>query len=193
MIIKNKGMRDIEWGNSMFVMDEKTDTGDILDFEPIQIQSRDDIRTSFFKVDRSSIKMLKRTLPMIESGQYDKIKQDNSKATRFYKRKPSDGLLDFNWSSDKILNYVRALTYPYPGSFFSYKSKDIMVWRASLGMQFHGAINGEVLEIRDGKGIHVKVGNDLSIWIEYISDENDLECWADEWAKEVNLKVGDVL
>ncbi len=30
---------DISWGNSLFVMEEKTDTGDVLDFEPFVIET----------------------------------------------------------------------------------------------------------------------------------------------------------
>ena len=138
--------------------------------------------------------MLKRTLPKIELGKFKRTIQDNSKATRFYKRKPSDGLMDFNWNSNKILNYVRALTHPYPGSFFSYKSKNIVVWKASLGQKISDNLltNGQVLEIREGRGIKVKVGDNDTIWINYISDKNNLECWADEWANEINLEVGDI-
>ena len=195
IIIKNKNMKDIEWGNSMFIMDEKTDTGDVLDFEPIKIESRDNIQTSFFKVDKSSIKMLKRTLPKIKSGKFIRKTQDNSKATRFYKRKPSDGLIDFSWDGNKILNYIRALTFPYPGAFFKYNSNYLInIWKASWGKNDYCDYKiGEILEIKYGKGIRIKVGENNSIWIELISDKNGLECWADDWVKENNLSEGDIL
>ena len=197
-IIENNNFEDIVWGNTMFVMDTKTDTGDILDFEPITIEDRDDINTTYFKVYKSSVKMLERTIPLIESGEYKRISQDNSKATRFYKRKPSDGLITFDWSADKILNYVRALTTPYPGAFFKYKSNKIMVWKASIGDDVFGfgpkkIRGGIIVEVIKGKGVNVKVNDTQSIWLEIISDENDLECWADEWAIENKLEVGEVL
>ena len=197
-MIKNDCFKSIDWGNSMFVMDEKTDTGDILDFESIIIQERDDIKTCFFKVDRSSIKMLKRTLPKIESKSFKRTKQKKSKATRFYKRKPSDGLFYFNWNAGKILNYIRALTSPYPGAFFIWESFDnhsIIVWKASLGKvnSTHFDIPGMILRIEDGKGIQVLVGDNETIWIEFISDQNGLECWADEWARDEFFSVGDII
>ena len=182
----------------MFVMDTKTDTGDILDFEPITIEGRDDINTTYFKVYKSSVTMLERTLPSIESGEYKRISQDNSKATRYYKRKPSDGLIKFDWSAYKILNYIRALTTPYPGAFFEYQSDKIMIWKASIGLSMINYAKlvkgtGTVVEIRKGKGVCVKVGNGQTVWLEIISDVNDLECWADEWAIENKLEVGEVL
>ena len=200
MIIENDNLawgkvKDIEWGNTMFVMDEKTDTGDILDFEPFIIEGRDDINTTYFKVYKSSVKMIERTLPLIESGEYKRITQDNAKATRFYKRKPSDGLIKFDWSAHKILNWVRALTTPYPGAFFEYESKQIKLWRASIGYASNDVQSqtGTVIEIKKGKGVNVKINDSHTIWLEIISDINDLECWADEWAIENNLKVGEIL
>ena len=142
--------------------------------------------------------MLKRTLPKIESKSFKRTKQKKSKATRFYKRKPSDGLFYFNWNAGKILNYIRALTSPYPGAFFIWESFDnhsIIVWKASLGKvnSTHFDIPGMILRIEDGKGIQVLVGDNETIWIEFISDENGLECWADEWARDEFLSVGDII
>ena len=44
-IIESEG-QDVAWGNSLFVMEEKTDTGAVIDFEPLTIEKRDDIRTA---------------------------------------------------------------------------------------------------------------------------------------------------
>ena len=52
---------------------------------------------------------------------------------------------------------------------------------------------GIIVEVIKGKGVNVKVNDTQSIWLEIISDENDLECWADEWAIENKLEVGEVL
>ena len=60
-IIESNG-KTIPWGNSLFVMEPSTDTGDVLDFEPFNISPRDDIRTAYLKADKTSLTMLKRTL-----------------------------------------------------------------------------------------------------------------------------------
>ena len=57
--------KTVPWGNSLFVMEAKTDTGAILDFEPFDIEPRDDIRTAYLKVNQTSVEMLKRTIPKI--------------------------------------------------------------------------------------------------------------------------------
>ena len=49
------------------------------------------------------------------------------------------------------------------------------------------------LEIKKGKGVNVKVNDSYTVCLERISDADDLECWADEWAIENNLKVGEIL
>ena len=65
------------WGNTLFQMEPTTDTGDILDFEPFDIENRDDVRTAYFKVDRTALKMLKRTLPKIAGNSINFLKQDS--------------------------------------------------------------------------------------------------------------------
>ena len=73
-----------------------------------------------------------------------------------------------------------------------------MVWKASIGDDVFGfgpkkIRGGIIVEVIKGKGVNVKVNDTQSIWLEIISDENDLECWADEWAIENKLEVGEVL
>ncbi len=195
VMIESKQNKNIVWGNSMFVMEEKTDTGDVLDFMPFIIEERDDINTCYNKVYNSSLKMLKRTLPLIESGNYIRREQDNSKATRFYKRTPSDGLIKFDWEDYEILNYVRALTHPYPGAFFSYKDSQIIIWEASKAFSEGDLFAnecGQILAIESGRGINVQVKNG-TIWIERISDMEGLEKWADEWAIENKIQIRHIL
>ena len=44
-------------------------------------------------------------------------KQDESLATYFGKRTPEDGEINWNWQKERIMNWVRAQAYPYPGAF----------------------------------------------------------------------------
>ena len=45
------------------------------------------------------------------------IKQDEYSATYFGKRTPEDGRINWNWQKERIFNWVRALSNPYPGAF----------------------------------------------------------------------------
>ncbi|MFZ6031798.1 MAG: methionyl-tRNA formyltransferase [Melioribacter sp.] len=180
-----------KWGNSLFIMEEKTDTGDILDFEPFELEERDDIRTAYLKADRTALKMLERTLPKILDGSFRRISQAGKKGSRYYRRTPKDGKMEFSWSAEKIHNYVRALTHPYPGAFFETNFGKVVVWTSEIGEPRSEGIAGEILEIKKGKGILLQAGNGTTIWLKSIEPENDAEVWADVWAKEISLIIGD--
>lgn len=178
------------WGNSMFVMEEKTDLGDILDFEPFDLESRDDVRMAYLKADRTALIMVERTLPKILNGTYTRQSQAGKKGSRYYKRTPKDGKLEFDWTAEKINNYVRALTHPYPGGFFETKFGNMIVWTSDVDGSRSDSIPGTILEIKNGKGILVQVGGQSRIWLKSIEPENDIEVWSDIWAVEIQLIAG---
>lgn len=172
------------WGNSLFIMEEKTDTGDVLDFEPFDLEPRDDIRMAYLKADRTALKMVKRTLPKLLDGTYTRISQNGKNGRRYFKRTPKDGKLEFNWVAEKIYNYVRALTHPYPGGFFETKYGNLIVWTMEVDTCKSEYLPGTVIEIRSGRGILVQVGEQSRIWLKAVEPENDVEVWSDIWAME---------
>jgi len=181
-----------DWGVSLFIMEPKTDTGDILDFEPFIIEPRDDVYTAFCKVDNATVKMLARTLPRFADGTYCREKQDKTNATRYFKRKPEDGKLDINWDVDKCVRFIRALTHPYPGAFLlinNEKNEKLLVWSAEKGkITETGAQPGTILKIIQGEGLLIQVGEHSTLLIKWVTPANGLECWADEWALECGYK-----
>ncbi len=56
---------------------------------------------------------------------------DPSKSLRCYPRNPSDGLIDWNLGSDKIVKIINASSEPFDGAFTYLKNKKIKIWRAS--------------------------------------------------------------
>jgi hypothetical protein len=47
-----------------------------------------------------------------------------------------------------------------------------------------------VIEIKRGQGVRVAVGDDTSVWLERVSDADDCEVWADDWAADRGISVG---
>jgi methionyl-tRNA formyltransferase len=187
-IIESDGS-PVPWGNSLFVMEPSTDTGDIIDFEPFIIETRDDIRTAYQKVNETSLVMLKRVIPKIANGEEKLTHQDNSKSSRYYKRKAEDGALDVSWDSQKINDYVRGLTHPYPGAFLRTQWGKLTVWKSSNGPRIYGHKPGVILKIDDPSGILISAGDETSVWIERISCDG-VEHWGDSWAKNRNIVTG---
>tara|TARA_R110001599_G_scaffold353013_2_gene589782 strand:- start:148 stop:1098 length:951 start_codon:yes stop_codon:yes gene_type:complete len=189
-IIESEG-QDVAWGNSLFVMEEKTDTGAVIDFEPLTIEKRDDIRTAYLKVDNTSCKMVARSLGKILKNKIHSIQQNHREATRYYKRSPEDGMMNMNWSATKINDYVRALTHPYPGAFFETKIGKIFVWESIVLKSNKTQKPGTIINI-DKNGVELSTGSQSSIQIKRISYGKQ-EFWADSIFQELGLKAGDSL
>ena len=86
------------------------------------------------------------------NGDLSFTKQDETKATYFPKRIPEDGLIDFNWQRERIINWVRAMCPPeYPGAFYFHNGKKIIVSKAEfsdLGF-VEDVKNGTIMHIED--------------------------------------------
>lgn len=181
------------WGNSLFVMEPSVDAGDVLDFEPFVIEPRDDVRTAYLKVDRTALSMLRRTLPRIRAGTYERRRQDDAAATRYPRRRPEDGRLDVSWQPARFLDMVRALTHPFPGAFLETAFGKLLVWTASRGADAGVLTPGTVVDVQPGRGVGLQVGAGGTVWLELVTPANDIERWADEWAADVGLSSGRVL
>ena len=48
------------------------------------------------------------------------------------RRKPEDGLIDWNQSASTIYNFVRGLTHPYPGAFSYLSGTKYFIWKSAL-------------------------------------------------------------
>ena len=50
-----------------------------------------------------------------------------------------------------------------------------------------------MIEIERGQGVRVAVGEGTSVWLERVSDADDCEVWADDWAVDCGISVGEQL
>ena len=108
------------------------DEGDIVCQRRIPIGVEDDCRTIYEKVSLTECEMLDEVLPLIREGEMPRRKQDSSQATVMPKRRPEDGLIDWNWPASRIYNWVRGLTRPYPGAFTRLDGRKITIWKSKI-------------------------------------------------------------
>jgi len=111
---------------------------------------------------------------------------DETKSTYYKKRQPKDGELDFSWDDKKIYNYVRALTRPYPGAFFHYKGKTIIVWEAKLSNETTSEPVGSFSINPNNQSLLVSTGNNKLISLYRIQIEGMPECFGHEMFSMVN-------
>lgn len=141
LLPKSRGRAPVNWaiingetvtGNTMIVLEPEADSGDIVAQRAIPITDQDDCCTIYQKVGETEVEMLDEVMPFIEKGILPRRKQDDSQATVMPKRRPEDGIIDWNRPVEAIYNWVRALTAPYPGAFSYLNGEKIWIWKTSV-------------------------------------------------------------
>ena len=123
-----------EGGISLFYLEDGggVDTGHIIGQESFPINDEDTIKELLDKSQRSAIDLLEKYLPLIEQGIAPKINQDESQATVYRQRVPSDGEINWDDSAIDIKNFIRAQTKPYPGAYTIIGNKKVTIWDADI-------------------------------------------------------------
>lgn len=168
-------------GITIHKIEEGCDTGDILLQKEIELT---DSTTGgdVLKIYSAEYPiMLSKALNMIETKSYQLKKQNHEEATFFGKRTPDDGEICWRWESKKILNWVRALTAPYPGAFTFLNGHKIYIWaveETKINLRGYEA-DGAILKVLNGE-LLVKVPDKALKITRYSLDGN------------CNIKEGDV-
>ena len=189
LLPQNRGRHPIIWalalglsetGSTFFFMDEGADSGDILSQEKISIVPQDNAGSLYQKVTNTALGQIKKFIPMLKTGNFERLKQNHSKSNYWRKRGIEDGKIDWRMSAQTVKNLVRALTKPYPGAHFTREGKEMKVWKVEvLKDENHEHIEpGKVLKI-EGTNVVVKCGVDS-----VLLDDNE---------NKFNLNVGDYL
>jgi methionyl-tRNA formyltransferase len=105
------------------------DDGDILDFQTFDINKWDTCRTVYYKISVVQKRKLVELIPKIMKNEFKRIPQ-TGEPTFYPKRTPEDGLIDWNQTSEKLFDFIRAITKPYPGAFTYINEKKITIWNA---------------------------------------------------------------
>lgn len=121
-------MGERESGVTLHHMTEEADRGDIVDQEIVAIGFDDTARDLYAGMAVAARAVMLRNYPLIVSGVAPRRPQDDSLATTFRRRSPSDGIIDWERSANEIYNLVRGTTHPFPGAF-SYLVGGDGVWR----------------------------------------------------------------
>jgi methionyl-tRNA formyltransferase len=160
LLPKNRGSAPINWalirgervtGNSLIWLAEGVDAGDIIDQTEFQISPYDTCGTLYDRVAASNRDMIMRALPQLLRGERVGTPQPRSNggggSAVLPRRRPADGLIDWDQEACAIYNFIRALTKPYPGAFGWLDGRRWTLWRAGLlpTMLSHGAPSGHVL------------------------------------------------
>ena len=111
---------------------EKCDEGDIILQKKIPINKNDTGYSILMKFSKLYPQIIIKTIELCLTNKVMRKIQNNNLSTYFPKRNPSDGEIDWDWDKERIRNWVRALSYPYPGAYTFYQNKKITIDKVSL-------------------------------------------------------------
>lgn len=159
------------FGITVHYIDEGIDTGDIICQEFIEILAEDDYQSVLKKAERSCPIILEEALVNLSKNAINKTKQSSIHPVGFYccKRVPGDEKIDWNWSSLRVVDFIRGISFPAPCARTWVNGTELKILSAEIvngAPQFIG-VPGEVIG-RCDKGNFVKTG-DSYVLIKQIS------------------------
>jgi methionyl-tRNA formyltransferase len=137
---KYRGAAPIQWalingesrtGLTTFKLAEKVDTGNIYLQNEVEIFPKDNFGSLHDKLSELGADIVLDTVNLIESGNYELQKQDDTLATPAPKITKEICRIDWCKSADEIHNLIKGLA-PYPASFFIIKEKVIKIYEAEV-------------------------------------------------------------
>ncbi|HJP59161.1 MAG TPA: methionyl-tRNA formyltransferase [Gemmatimonadaceae bacterium] len=139
-------------GVTLFHFADGVDDGDIIGQRKFAIAPDDTIREVVDKATRATIDVVEEYFPRLADGTAPRIAQDHSQATVVPQRSPADGLIDWSWDADRINNFIRAQTKPYPGAFTYIGDKRVTIWSAEVATRLADKSSTIEREVQSSKG-----------------------------------------
>ncbi len=116
-----------ETGITAHLIEEEVDAGAIIGQISVPITAEDTGATILEKYNKLYPQLISNVLEQAVNGTLVFTVQNNALATYFGKRTPEDGRINWDWSKERIRNWVRAQAAPYPGAFAYYKGERFII------------------------------------------------------------------
>jgi methionyl-tRNA formyltransferase len=118
-------------GTSLFLIDEGTDTGPILDQHFFDLSPRETVASLIDRAGDSLRTILRRTLPRLADGSAQAVPQSDEGASYGARRTAEDGLIDWSLPAEAVDRLVRGQGRPYAGAFTYSRRHKVIVWEAT--------------------------------------------------------------
>jgi methionyl-tRNA formyltransferase len=106
-----------ETGSTFFWLDEGVDSGPIVSQRLFPVAPDETARSLYEKHKQALFEMTPLVVSAVAGGGNVGTPQDESVASYCAKRRPEDGIIDWNQAADDVLRFIRAVGDPYPGAF----------------------------------------------------------------------------
>lgn len=174
LLPKYRGAAPINWsiingeketGVTIMEMAEGLDSGDMIIWDSIPINSDDDAITIHDKLSTLGGELIVKALNDIKNGVANKIPQDHNISTYASMLDKNLGRINWNDSGENIINLIRGLK-PWPSAYTQYKDDIVKVHKATLIDKLREGSNGQIVKV-DKDGIYVN-SKDKTIIIEEV-------------------------
>lgn len=146
---------------TFFEMGEGADDGAIFIQSPFTVSDTDTASDVAIKILAGLDQALDVLLPRFKNNDFHRTPQTNAEASYFGRRTPADGIINWDASAKQIMRLIKASSHPHPGAFSFYQDEKVIIWNASLELQFNATgVVGSILLI-DERGFVVQTGDGL--------------------------------
>lgn len=159
LLPRYRGQAPIPWqiicgesrvGVSLFQFSDGIDEGDIVGQASAELGPDETVADALTRISALSVRLVETYLPRLIAGTAAHEPQDHAAATYCGPRQPSDGEIDWTQPAQRIHDFVRAQTRPYPGAFTLLPDgRKMYVWRTRLDRRTYAAVPGSVCERGD--------------------------------------------
>ena len=199
LLPKYRGAGPIQWalmngdkttGVTIFQIKEKVDAGDILMQKEINILEDDNMLSLGIRLCTHGADLMINVLNKIETNeQANGVVQDSRLATPAPKIKKDMTIINWNWKSKKIHNWIRGLA-PYPGMSTIYGGKRLKIFKTSF--QSSVVMNpGTIIEAQDDRLLIATGEGSLRIYELQIEGKKKMH--VSEFLRGNKIKIGEKL
>jgi methionyl-tRNA formyltransferase len=141
LLPKYRGRASVNWailkgetklGLTAHFVDAGMDTGDIIAQEEFSLREDQDVGDALNLLYPMFSRMTLRVLGYFRNNSVPRRPQNHSEASAFPRRRPEDGLIDWQQPAREVLNLIRAVAAPYPGTFTNLGGSKLYVWKARI-------------------------------------------------------------
>ena len=177
-------------GISIIEINEKMDAGDILAQEIVEISFEDDFYSLNEKLIEKGKDLLTSTIIDIFNSRIEKVAQKHSLATYCQKITKLDGLINWNDSSMKIYNQIRALI-DWPVCYTFHNGKMIKIYKAEIIGEKGEYPPGTIIRF-DKKNFGVVCGDKKILKIDKLQLQGKKVLPSSDFLNGYSLKTGDI-
>ena len=140
LLPRHRGRAAIPWailsglgktGVTLFeIVDPTADSGPIVGQVAVPIARDETATTLYERTAEAHVELVRTHAVELATGGGPRMPQDYRRASAWPRRRPADGIIDWETRAPYLWDWVRAQTRPYPGAFTYLGEEKVVVWRA---------------------------------------------------------------